>query len=167
MSFRETVRLVPSPIPGAFGQLDRVFVLRGYGQREPLFGQGVRETQKYGRLGVEFIEAQSLLDLITHIGMEALHHLAHKLLGAELQDFVGDVHFIDDVVETVQSRGGGFVGRVLDDDGRRTVVDERRTGVVEPCDPDAYGDRQGEPSPFGDKVYDQVHQVETLIVPSG
>lgn len=61
------------------------------------------QANQYGRFVVQLIVAQTVLYLIAHIGMYTLHHLAHQLLGTELQYFIGHIHLVNKIIEAVQT----------------------------------------------------------------
>ena len=150
--------------PGKVGQHDGLLVFQGCREGEALFGQRVRKAEQHGRFRVKLVGAQSVFDPVAHVGMDALHHLAHELLGTELEDFVGHVHLINNIVETVQPGRGRLVRRVFDDDGGRAEIDQRRTGIVVPCNAPAHQDGKQEPLPFGCEENEQVYQVDALVV---
>lgn len=95
--------------------------------------------------------------------MDALHHFAHQPLGAELENLVGHVDLVDQVVEAVKARGGRLVRRVLDDDGGRAEIDERGLCVLVPRDAAADDDGQQEPFPLRSEVGEQVYDVDALV----
>ena len=142
-------------------------VFRGHSERDTAFRQHVDEGDVHGRPVVQLVHAQPAFLAVVHIGVKPLHHLAHQTLGAELEDFIGDIHLVDIVVETVEPCRGGLVRRILDDDRGGTEEDQRRLGVVIPRHAPEYQNGKQEPLPFGEQVNEQVHQVDVLLVLMG
>lgn len=107
---------------------------------------------------------QSCVNLIVHVGVGALHDLAHEPFALELENLVGHVHLVYVVVVAVESRRGGLVGRVFDDDRGGAEEHLWGLGISVPSHSAANEDGQQEPLPLGHEVEEQVHHVESLLL---
>ena len=80
----------------------------GLGGRDHREGHGnirkaLEEMDLYRRRGIKLDLTELDLGLVADVGVDALDHLRHQILALELQDFVGDVGAVDEVVIGVQT----------------------------------------------------------------
>ena len=133
-------------------------------ERHVCAGQCIGEAYLDRRLGIELNLAEAVGLLVTDISIESFNHIGHQLLGAELQQFVGHIDLVDEVVITVKSCRGCLVGGVLDDNRCLAEIDKRRRGILQPRQPaeDQYGEQ--EPLPLGQKIHEQVEHIQLGLV---
>ena len=143
--------------PPESGKRHRRIVLGRHHERDVPFGQQVDEGDVHRRQRIELVHAQPALHTVVHVGVQALHHLAHQPFGTELENLVGHVHLVDIVVVAVEPRRGGLVGRVLDDDRDGAEEHQRGFGVVVPRHPPEKQHGQHEPLPLRQQIDGQVH----------
>lgn len=152
---------------GQVGEQHRAVVLGHQPESDVTALRGIGKADLHGRLRIEFVAAQPVLHTVTDVGMQPLHHLSHQSLGAELENLVGHVHLVDEVVVTVQPCCGGLVRGVLDDDRGRAEIDQRRAGILHIGQPPEQQHGAEKPRPLGGKVEQEVYEIQPLLAIAG
>lgn len=112
---------------GKIAQLNHIALAQRSNEADILLLVILREGQRNRRACIALVVAQAILNLVAHVGVQALDYVAEEVLRAETINLVGHIDLVDEIIVTVETcRIAITTLWILDDNGRRAEIYKRR-----------------------------------------